>query len=236
MPSINMTFHVVGDDRALAGMMQDHGFCEKEDMKHADIIMFPGGADVNPELYGEPAHPRTYCTPLRDLAWQKIYHKYKNTAVIFAGICGGGQFLNVMSGGRMWQDVDSHAIGHTHPLMYRERDHLGNLNLQDPLVTVHQVTSTHHQMMRPSPKGMLWGYCNLSRHRDAGTEINKKSDFRVDGPDVEIVFYPDFKTLCFQPHPEYLVGIKECRPLFFKCLARAITMLDNISIGVDPAY
>lgn len=101
-----------------------------------------------------------------------------------------GQWLNCLSGGSMWQDINNHH-GH-HPT----RD----VRTGEVVVT----NSIHHQLMRPSKEGELLAVCDQQRITraidDSGTYAREEiPDFQ----EVEAVWYPHTKALCFQGHPEY---------------------------------
>lgn len=163
-----------------------------------DLIIFTGGADVDPSLYNEPKHHSTYSHIERDQFEKEFFDKHFTTPK--AGICRGGQFLNVMSGGSLWQDVDNHTRSHN----------LTDIETQREI----QVTSTHHQMMRPGTQGELVATAYESTKRATALEFNRNKDFA----DIEVVYYPDTQCLCFQPHPEY--NMQSCEDYFFELLAR----------------
>lgn len=94
-----------------------------------DLVVFTGGADVTPFLYNEQ-NTDSQNDIRRDLEEMIWYHKFKNFKKL--GICRGGQFLNVMEGGTMHQDMQGH--GHSHVLSFMDRKYV--------------VTSTHHQGMK----------------------------------------------------------------------------------------
>jgi len=121
------------------------GLVPSRRLSDADIIIFKGGADVNPELYGETlltAHG-VYINKMMDTVdTQAFLHGLKHGKMML-GICRGAQFLTVMAGGRLIQDVDNHALAGMH--LITTHDH-----------SVMPITSTHHQMMYPF---------NLEHHR-----------------------------------------------------------------------
>jgi GMP synthase-like glutamine amidotransferase len=96
-----------------------------------DLVVFTGGADVTPYLYNQQ-NTDSMNDVRRDLEEMIWYHKFKNVKKL--GICRGGQFLNVMEGGKMHQDIAGH--GGSHQLTF-----MGN---------PYTVTSTHHQGMIPN--------------------------------------------------------------------------------------
>lgn len=203
--------YIVGGGEAYARMFGRNGFAVTTVIADADLLCFTGGEDVSPVLYGQP-NVDSMVSINRDLKEMAFYNYGIQWKVPMVGICRGGQFLNVMSGGSMYQDVDNHGIGGTHAA----------LNLLDG--ATYQVTSTHHQMMRKGIKGEVLATANLSTTRVTG-EYDDNFVPRVcieKGPieDTECVIYRDTKVLCFQPHPEY--HAPECTHLFFKLLQEII--------------
>lgn len=162
------------------------------DMRMADLVQFTGGEDVSPCLYGEQRHPTTYSNFKRDTCEAGYFAIAQRMGIPMAGICRGGQFLNVMNGGEMYQDVDGHAIHDTHECLDIKTGKL------------HQVTSTHHQMMWASQDGEVLAIAKeatqLSFVQDG---VGRTMQAHHEHDDVEAVFYPDTMSLCFQPHPEF---------------------------------
>lgn len=200
----------------MARMMTELGFEYVPTYKEASIIVFPGGADIDPGIYGEAKHPKTFFMSSLDDRWRSVYGHVRSSAWLKVGICRGAQFLNVMNEGRLWQDVDQHQG--THEAIYTAKN--GERMIFD-------VTSTHHQMMRPSPMwSEMWASCRLAKIRDTGLDRARPTVYS-EGPDPEVVFYTNTKSLCFQPHPEY--ENKSCRKLFELCLKRALSgfFVDN---------
>jgi hypothetical protein len=110
-----------------------------------------------------------------------------------------------MNGGKMYQDVDGHAIGGTH-------------RCYDGVTKEwHNVTSTHHQMMKPSARG------NIIAHGDEAHDVIDVNDGEFmnigDINSVEVVWYEDTSSLCFQPHPEFY-GADSTREYYFELLGR----------------
>jgi gamma-glutamyl-gamma-aminobutyrate hydrolase PuuD len=195
--------YVVGPDFAIRTMFLRQGWTIVDYVDEAvSLIQFTGGEDVDPSYYGEPKHPHTYSNPRRDAAEAAIYNEWVGK-VPMAGICRGGQFLNVMNGGKMWQHVNNHAIGGTHEAF---------CHVSEQAV---QVTSTHHQMMIAATQGKVILSANLATRKEG-------PDISVEGIelDTEAVWYNDTSSLCFQPHPEYVSINHECQVLYFKYLDR----------------
>ena len=58
------------------------------DVKNADIILFTGGEDVDPEMYGKEKHDTTYSNINRDYEEAEIFEKVRPNQVCL-GICRG---------------------------------------------------------------------------------------------------------------------------------------------------
>lgn len=187
-------------------MFIDAGWEITPDFFKADLIQFTGGSDVTPALYGEQEHFKTSSYYRRDLVEAGYYKHGILAGKNMAGICRGGQFLNVMNGGKMYQHVDGHAIGHTHKLV----DAISGKE--------YQVTSTHHQMMRRGPNSKLVAYADESTECEFMAEDVLAIHYAV-GMDIEALFYEKTKSLCFQPHPEFY-GMDSTREYYFELLER----------------
>lgn len=204
--------YIVGHAGAYAQMFLQKGWEVVDSMSQADLVQFTGGADVSPHLYGEKLHPQTGNDERRDIMEMEEYLQAARLRLPCAGICRGGQFLNVMSGGKLYQHVSNHALRGTHEAF------------SETLGQHVNVTSTHHQMMRPGPHSYLEGWAE-------GLSVNKQSMPKLDeetyeplfelgpGVDPEVVFYEGTQCLCFQPHPEF-PGADETRDYYFLLLAR----------------
>jgi GMP synthase-like glutamine amidotransferase len=195
---------VEDNDFAVASMIQrEFEWQVVEDPTEADVIVFTGGADVSPHLYGED-DVASHSSRRRD---DNCIHLFKTFDVPRIGICRGAQFLNVINGGRMWQDVDGHTRSHLCKDTRTLREYF--------------CTSTHHQMMRPSPDAAVIGIAAtpLSTYRLAANELER---FR--STDIEVLWYETTNSLCFQPHPEYS-GHPECTEYFTELVAEFFPQL-----------
>jgi len=196
--------YVVGGGYAYERMFKQAGFALAHSMQEADLLCFTGGADVSPELYGEE-NVGSYCSPERDKYEEKVFDWAYDHDVPMVGICRGGQFLNVMNGGKMWQDVDNHAISGTHKAMCK---YWGEI----------MVSSTHHQMMRPSADGEVLVSAGLASYKmnAEGTSAGKEDD-------CEVVYYDPTKSLCYQPHPEIVTEDHQCRKHFLMLVDKLLS-------------
>lgn len=198
---------VGGGSDGYSRMFQNAGWEVVRDFLTVDLLQFTGGEDVSPVLYGEARHEYTGCSLERDMYEAGFFAFAQRMGIPMAGICRGGQFLNVMSGGKMYQHVSEHATGRNH-------------NLTD-VATGRRilVSSTHHQMMRAGPDGELLATANLGGFKEymEGGEVARAIGGEAD---TESVYYPTTKALCFQPHAEFFQPGHECFEYYFELIER----------------
>jgi GMP synthase-like glutamine amidotransferase len=104
----------------------------------ADLMVFSGGADVDPAIYDEVACPETqYPSKSRDAHETAVFEYCRTNGIPMIGICRGAQLLHVLNGGKLWQHVGGHG-GSSHLIL----DHEFNVYVDS--------TSIHHQMLRPN--------------------------------------------------------------------------------------
>lgn len=179
--------YIVGGGFDYAALFKELGFNITSEITQASLVCFTGGADVTPELYGDDKHPYTGNDPSRDKHEMVLYAHIRDLDIPMVGICRGAQFLNVMSGGRMYQHVEKHTRSHA----------ITDLQTGETI----WVSSTHHQMIMPSPEAVLVASSTLGGEREWYEGQVFKKD--ISQEDIEVVFYEKTKCLCFQPHPEF---------------------------------
>lgn len=188
-----MKIYVVGGADNYVNFIENVQLTNK--LEDAQLVVFTGGEDVTPSLYGCKKHRTTYSNLKRDQDEQTIFSKIDPKKQVCLGICRGSQFLCVMNGGKLVQNVCNHATGFTHGISDGKR--------------IYQITSTHHQMQYPF---------NLEQEdydllfTSYGTESNFYEGDGIDPyilPDrePEIVLYHKEnlpKCLAVQGHPEMI--------------------------------
>ncbi|MGE0266079.1 MAG: gamma-glutamyl-gamma-aminobutyrate hydrolase family protein [Candidatus Obscuribacterales bacterium] len=169
-----------------------------------DLVCFVGGEDVSPELYGEE-NTDSYCNPKRDEFEQKIYKYCLHQNLPMVGICRGGQFLNVMNGGKMIQH-----LGHTYS---------GDIPL-DVDWDYLRVRVDHHQGILVKGESVdapfvpnddvkvIARYMSTLGHNDQHDSLSV------------VCYYHKTRSLCFQPHPEW--GHEPTKNLFFDLIKEYI--------------
>lgn len=208
-----MNVFIVGGGYNYARMYLQFGDTIVDNIKDADIVQFTGGADVTPAMYGEHTHRSTYFSQRRDMYETDVFKDATALGKFCVGICRGGQFLNVVNGGTMWQDVDGHAIHGTH----------GVLDIHTGRII--PCTSTHHQMMKKGEKGILVAQSAemLSSSKRFMTGLHQEPQEQIArgvAIETESVYYPETRSLCFQPHPEIVRQGHPCQEYFFELLGR----------------
>lgn len=178
---------------------ETYGLKQVENPQSADIIVFNGGADIGTVIYGEEPADRGIpkMASQRDRQEIALFEMFKdNPSKLLIGICRGGQLLNCLNGGKLWQDVNGHHS--SHKMMDQRTGELLD------------ITSTHHQQFRPTQAAIIVGLSSESTAKRAQEGIKHFSkvipDQLRDGKDVEIVFYEETRSLCIQGHPEYVPG------------------------------
>lgn len=159
------------------------------------LVVFTGGTDVNPSLYGEPHGEFTdHSDHDRDEHEKNVFYRANTLGIPMVGICRGSQFLCVMAGGKLVQHVNNHGGFH-------------NMKTHDDRII--QVNSTHHQMQLPPEGARILGYAEPRR---STVYLNgKNQDIKKLVPcDVEVVYYQNINAIGIQFHPEWLQDDHEC--------------------------
>lgn len=187
-------------------LFRDMGFYGTNELMDAHLCVFTGGSDIDTELYGEEAIPECgWFNEKRDEHEVKVFHSCVDFGIPMVGICRGGQLLNVLNGGKLWQDVTGHGSG----------SHEAICSLTGKEYT---VTSSHHQMMIPAEGSHILMVASVNGEAQS-LSTHKKAHKRSVTPDEldrdpEVVWYEETQSLCVQFHPEYESATAECREYF----------------------
>lgn len=152
----------------------------------ADLVVFTGGPDVDPALYGAKPHKTTRFSSQRDSEDIELYNLCLENGIPMFGVCRGAQFGHVMNGGTLYQDIDDHYGDHS---IYDSSERM----------VISPVSSVHHQMCvrNPDMEVIAESGKNTERWLD-DTRFETGHHMGVEG-----FFYRDSCFLGVQGHPEY---------------------------------
>lgn len=184
-------------------------------LKEADLVLFTGGADVDPILYNED-NVYSSSNKQRDLAEGNLFLEALIYNIPCLGICRGAQLMTVLNNGKLIQDVDNHALPNTHVIKNWDKEYN-----KDYI----EITSTHHQMMYPfnleEDEYKIIASAIPRRSTEYRTGFGYYTEEQV-SVEPEIVYYPINNTLAIQGHPEYMdknsEAVKYCNWLINKYL------------------
>lgn len=153
------------------------------------IVIFTGGEDVNPELYGEKNRHAHYNIQ-RDQVESWVYAAAQEYAIPMLGICRGHQFMCVMAGGTLYQDTQAELgqyHNNPHEVQHTQWSHdcgfYDMMARSNPLGSPDVVNSYHHQAVKCLPTNSF----PLMLHADNS---------------IEGILYS--RGLSVQEHPEYI--------------------------------
>lgn len=180
----------------------DIGFEYTKNLEEADVIIFGGGADVEPEFYGEEKSKHTYTSPDREKTEREDFKKGIKLGKKFVGICRGAQLLCSLAGGKLIQDVNGHQGGHS-------------MTTFDGITV--QTNSIHHQMINPyaikNPQDYKILAWSTKRRSNRYLGAKEKSIFLPwDFKEIESVYFPKINALGYQYHPEMMGTSKSYQP------------------------
>lgn len=165
-------------------------------IQDADIIILPGGADINPAIYGKKPHPTTHFYEMRDEREINDFKQVREDQVVL-GICRGAQLLCALFGGILVQNVSGHWDGN-HTITNGEDTYM--------------ITSLHHQMMYPYdiPKEHYDILYRSTKRRSRYYEGDGVDPQKIidDGEPEIILFHKEGMplSLAVQGHPEMMYG------------------------------
>lgn len=180
-----------------------------------DGVLFAGGEDVDPALYGEQKkYESVQVNRARDEFELSLLKRALNRRLPILGICRGAQLINVDFGGTLYQDLDEDAApGFDH----RQTDAGKARNEFSHTVTVTEpdsllagavqgscrVNSIHHQAIRHLGRGL-----KVSAHSEDGLveAIETAGDYPF--------------LLAVQWHPEEIVDCPEQRRILERFIAK----------------
>lgn len=176
-----------------------------------DALMLPGGADIDPSLYGEKKVKE--CGPTdkaMDLFHIKLIKECIKQGKPVLGICRGSQLINVALGGTLYQDISYYKKdiehmdiknyeGVTHEILIHED------TLLESILEVKKVgvNSLHHQLVKDIAPSLKVSAISKDDGVIEGIESKNTNQF----------------ILGVQWHPETMITNKEIIDKLFKALS-----------------
>lgn len=173
-----------------------------------DGLVFSGGADLDPALYGDASvHATTYdVNPIRDRFEMALIQAAAERDVPTLCICRGIQVMNVAFGGTLYQDVSdqfSNELPHSQSVLGVPGKHPSHRVSIDPasfvasIYAAHQLetNSFHHQTLKDVPSSLEIA----GRSADGSIEAVSMKDKRFF---IGLQWHPE---MMFTAHEEHLL-------------------------------
>lgn len=153
-------------DEAIRVVRPENGTDYRAMGAEAAGVVLAGGADVEPERYGEQEIPEAQVSfvPERDEMEMELLAGAREAEVPVWGVCRGIQVLNVFLGGTLWQDLALQLPTQVlHQLSNPDDALIHSVRVDDPTVTLgrllaHEtamVNSRHHQGIKDLGRGLV---------------------------------------------------------------------------------
>lgn len=145
----------------------------------ADMLVVPGGADVNPARYNESTKGYTGRVNAH-YEWLDLNftQDFIDSGKMVVGICRGMQTLNVMFGGSLYQ----HVIGHNQTL-YKgsSRKDTEQILFTPEKEEIFYINSIHHQAVKRLGNGLIpIGFTQVAPYCPSNRGKNKKESTYID--------------------------------------------------------
>lgn len=128
-------------------------------------LVVPGGDDIDPRFYGEPAHECSRFVSITRARYDfgcRLVRAALAAKLPFLGVCYGAQLLNLLRGGRTIQDLEDHRPGSmahksedssidlVHDMSLAADSRLAKILGPGPV----QINSVHHQAVETVGTGL----------------------------------------------------------------------------------
>ncbi|OYQ67628.1 gamma-glutamyl-gamma-aminobutyrate hydrolase family protein [Aerococcus sp. 1KP-2016] len=171
---------------------------------HLDGIVFTGGQDVSPLLYGrEPSPKLRNVYPPRDCWERALFEAAVKKDIPILGICRGFQLINILLNGTVYQDLSEYPVGQASAVQHIQE--WGRMQYPHHSVTVEKdstlanlfngqkvlhVNTYHHQVIEDlstSLKATAWADDGVIEAFETDT---RKSSYKILG----VQWHPEMMT------------------------------------------
>lgn len=126
---------------------------QETDFSGYDALILPGGADIDPTLFGEEINGSRKIEPERDRRQIEILNAFLDAGKPILGVCKGHQLINVALGGKICQNIPQFE---THQWIEHDQAHdshcVPDCFLAELYGTEFPINSAHHQgILKPVP-------------------------------------------------------------------------------------
>ncbi len=193
-----LKYYASATSKGHGNWLHDIGFESTDNIEESDVVVFGGGADIEPETYDEKPGSRTYTSPQREKKEIEDFKKAQELGIKCYGTCRGMQLLCAMAGGKLIQDVTNHSGDHT-------------IKTYDGVQI--RVNSIHHQMVNPynlksekDYKILAWTSKRISKRYLGANDKSVYLPWQF--KEIEVIYFPKINSMAIQSHPEMMYGSK----------------------------
>ncbi len=170
-------------------------------VQELDGLVLIGGADIPPNAYGEEPAPQTKTMPAERYEFEsRLISLWLDSDKPLLGVCLGAQFVNVVAGGTLIQDIPTQVgrevihrgKGAGHDIIIDPESRLRKILAAERV----RVNSSHHQAVRDVGKGLKV----VARSEDGVIEAMESTSQRF--------------CLLVQWHPERMSDAKHRKAIF----------------------
>ncbi len=171
------------------------------------FCVLPGGADINPEIYGSKQHPKTHWSEHLRANDEKHIAMYKaaiKKGIPIFAICRGHQLVGALNGLKLIQHTN-HMYGHQVLVKNLENNAFDSSVLTNSCH--HQMVWTNNELIGPNWE--VLGFTSKISTVFHGEEDNEYAHCIVE---PEIMIYPEIRCITTQFHPEWMHHGKDWTP------------------------
>ena len=168
-------------------------FTGPQSLINASAVVFWGGTDISPELYGEVPNQwnEASASPsARDISEWEAMQYCRDNGIMMIGVCRGMQLMTVFAGGKLAQDVGEYHLN-GHRIMTSDGESFF-------------AAANHHQMCLLPKDSHLLAFNAETRVLTYTNQHNQLTYLPVGFKEPEAAWFPNIKGFGVQWHPEWM--------------------------------